>query len=399
MRHVALILAGGSGSRMGQASSDKILLKIGSKTVFAHTLHAFVRSRCIDGVVIVARDNRQRRFLAEEVRLAAVKLPVLYTIGGKERQDSVLNGLSLLPDETAYVYIHDCARPAIAPEAIRSLRTAVTAHECPVSLAHRVTDTIRQFTSTPLEKPVKGTLLERSSLWAMETPQVFPRPLIEKAHIQLKVPVTDDIAATEKLGLPTLLLDTGLPNPKLTRPADLHRLEIILADRKPDDLGDSTMRVGIGYDIHRLKKGLPLVLGGIRIDADVGLVGHSDADVLSHALADAILGAAGLPDIGHWFPNTDPSIAGISSQAILRKAVELVSDKRLRLVNVDATLIAEKPKIAPYLAQMKETLGKTLQLDPSAIGLKATTQEQIGSLGKAEGIAAHAVAALTQVPD
>jgi len=149
---------------------------------------------------------------------------------------------------------------------------------------------------------------------------------------------------------------------------------------------------GIGYDVHRFAEGRPLVLGGIEIPHDRGLDGHSDADVLSHAIADAILGAAGERDIGHFFPNTDESIRGISSLEILRRVRETLAAKNISIVNIDATLIAEEPKIAPHLAGMKSALSASLSLPPDRIGIKATTNEGMGFLGRGEGIAAMAVA-------
>ena len=149
---------------------------------------------------------------------------------------------------------------------------------------------------------------------------------------------------------------------------------------------------GIGYDVHRLVADRPLVLGGVEIPHPLGLDGHSDADVLCHAIADAILGAAGEPDIGHLFPNTDPTIRGISSLEILRRVRAVLEEKSIRLHNIDATLIAEEPKISPHLALMKERVGAALGLPPSRIGIKATTNESLGFLGRGEGMAALATA-------
>ena len=149
---------------------------------------------------------------------------------------------------------------------------------------------------------------------------------------------------------------------------------------------------GIGYDVHRLVADRPLVLGGVVIPHPLGLDGHSDADVLSHAIADALLGAAGEPDIGHLFPNTDPAIRGISSLEILRRVRALLDEKSIRIHNIDATLIAEEPKISPHLALMKERVGAALGLPPKRIGIKATTNESLGFLGRGEGMAALATA-------
>jgi 2-C-methyl-D-erythritol 2,4-cyclodiphosphate synthase len=156
---------------------------------------------------------------------------------------------------------------------------------------------------------------------------------------------------------------------------------------------------GIGYDVHRLVSGRLLVLGGVEIQHPLGLEGHSDADVLCHAIADAILGAAGEPDIGHLFPNTDPSICGISSLEILRSVRTLLEQKSIRLYNIDATLIAEEPKISPHLTLMKERIGAALALPPSRVGIKATTNETIGFAGRGEGMAALATACVDRPED
>jgi 2-C-methyl-D-erythritol 2,4-cyclodiphosphate synthase len=154
------------------------------------------------------------------------------------------------------------------------------------------------------------------------------------------------------------------------------------------------MRIGFGYDIHRTMEGRPMILGGVRMECSFGLDGHSDADCLTHALADAILGALALPDIGHYFPNNDPSIAGMDSQRILAKAAEEAGRLGYRVGNVDCTVVAEQPKIQPYLSAMRERLAATLQVDPSAVGIKATTNERVDEIGKGLAIAAHAVCML-----
>ena len=159
------------------------------------------------------------------------------------------------------------------------------------------------------------------------------------------------------------------------------------------------MRIGIGYDIHRFAEGRRLVLGGVEIPHTHGLDGHSDADCLTHALSDAILGALGLPDIGHFLPNDNPDIAGIDSQRILQRATEEAHQMGYRVVNADLAIIAEKPKLAPHLDDIKVVLARSLRIDMSQIGLKATTNEGIGDLGRAMGIAAHAVVLLERHPD
>jgi len=394
MKHAAILLAGGAGTRMGESVGDKILLELGGRPLFAHVARAFAAAGVHEVLVIVARDERQRHALEAVLERERPGLPARFTLGGPERSDSVRAGLALLPGECGWVTIHDCARPAIAPKALQAVHKTLLALGCAVSLAHRVTDTIRRFESDPLAAPVHGRLLPRDQLWAMETPQAFPRALIERAHAALRQPVTDDIAAVEALGEPVALVESHFPNPKLTRPADVPLLENLLARPSMQANPNPSFRIGHGYDIHRLQPGLPLVLGGIALPAEAGLLGHSDADVLSHAIADAILGACALPDIGHYFPNTDPAIAGISSQRILERACAEACSRGYRLVNVDATVIAEQPMIAPHIARMRAQLAQTLAVEAGAIGIKATTNERLGALGRAEGIAAHAVVCL-----
>ena len=155
--------------------------------------------------------------------------------------------------------------------------------------------------------------------------------------------------------------------------------------------------VGIGYDVHRLVTGRKLVLGGVEIPYDRGLDGHSDADVLTHAISDALLGAAGERDIGHHFPNTDPSIKGIDSQEILGRVQAILTARQLAIVNIDCSVVAEAPKIGPYLAKMRARISETLQIPVKRIGIKATTGEGIGFIGRGEGIAAMAVASIQEV--
>lgn len=152
------------------------------------------------------------------------------------------------------------------------------------------------------------------------------------------------------------------------------------------------IRIGLGYDIHPFKDGRPMVLGGVTFDTPYGLDGHSDADVLTHAICDALLGAAGLPDIGHFFPNTDPAYKGINSQELLSEVAQTLNQKGWQIVNIDSALIAEKPKIYSKVEAMKACLAASAKIEPTQIGIKATTNEKIGSLGRAEGIAAHATA-------
>jgi 2-C-methyl-D-erythritol 2,4-cyclodiphosphate synthase/2-C-methyl-D-erythritol 4-phosphate cytidylyltransferase len=366
---------------------DKVLAGLGGRPVFAWSLDSFAAAGSFAPWVVVWRDEAQRRALAELVAAAGVP-EVIWVQGGVERTDSVRNALAVLPAGVERVVIHDCARPLVSVAAIRRLQAAL-AHGPAASLARPLTDTVKELPAgVDATAPQHLRTLDRGRLWTVETPQGFAVDLLRRAHAALAGKVTDDAAAVEALGEPVQLVENPDPNPKITRPGDLTRIAAMLAPAA------AAVRVGHGYDIHRSTAGRRLVLGGVEIPADFGLAGHSDADALTHALADAILGAAGLADIGHYFPNDDPAIAGIDSQQILARAVQEAGRRGWQVGNIDATIIAERPRLGPHIPAMRQRLAATLGIDGACIGIKATTAEGIGGLGRGEGIAAYAVVLL-----
>jgi 2-C-methyl-D-erythritol 4-phosphate cytidylyltransferase/2-C-methyl-D-erythritol 2,4-cyclodiphosphate synthase len=396
MLRAAILLAAGSATRMGQSTDDKILLELAGKPVFSHVLKAFRHSNAVDGLVVVCKGDHQRKALKELISKHKVSLPILFTNGGSTRIESVRNGLMLIPSETRWVLIHDCARPVIAPQAIRDVMDKLVQSGTAVSLARKVTDTLRSFESDPSLQPALGQSLERHKLWAMETPQGFPRDQLDALHAAIPDNATDDISAFEHANIPVALVESVRPNPKITLPSDLPLIENLLAKQTMQHNSLPRLRIGHGYDIHRLVKGLPLTLGGVSIPSDFGLEGHSDADVLAHAIADAILGALGLPDIGHFFPNTDSSIKGISSIKIIQRCVSEAEKRGYVILNCDTSIIVEFPRLSPFIEKMKGVLSEALHVQKSDVGIKSTTQEGIGSLGKGHGIAAQAVVLLHQ---
>ncbi len=369
--------------------SDKILAPLAGQTVFAWNLDAFLAAQCIHTWVIIHRDAAQRQALTNIIRAKLPTADVLWTEGGQTRADSVRHGLACLPAEVSQVLIHDAARPLIRAKSIQAVCKGLEKHPA-VVLAHPLVDTIKQLpaASQPIDGALPAKTLDRSRLWAMETPQGFERALIDRAYAEAKGTLTDDASAVETIGGTLQLLANTDPNPKLTTPADLKLMEHLLGQTSNTQ---PAFRVGFGYDIHRFIEGRPLILGGVEIPSAKGLDGHSDADVLTHALADAIFGACGLPDIGVWFGNDDPEIAGIDSMKILGKAVEEAGKLGFRVGNIDSSLIAESPKISPHLEAMKQRLAPVLKVEPTCVGIKATTQERIGALGQGAGIAAQAV--------
>ena len=293
------------------------------------------------------------------------------------------------------ILVHDGARPLITPAVLDRCLAGAKANGNAVA-ALPVTDTLK---SADARQVITGTT-DRANLWAVQTPQCFRLGTLFRAHAAARDANyfgTDEASLVEALGdEPVHLVAGASDNLKVTRPEDLPLAEAILRARRPQSAGQT--RVGFGYDIHRLVPGRRLVLGGIEI-ADPqgrGLLGHSDADVLLHALMDALLGAAGLPDIGHLFPNTDLHYAGADSAQLLAEVARRVGELGFFIVNVDVTLIAEAPRIAPHIAAMREVIAAVLRLEPTQVGIKATTNEGLGALGAGEGIAAHAVASLAR---
>jgi 2-C-methyl-D-erythritol 4-phosphate cytidylyltransferase / 2-C-methyl-D-erythritol 2,4-cyclodiphosphate synthase len=230
---------------------------------------------------------------------------------------------------------------------------------------------------------------DRRGLWRAQTPQTFRYELIVEAHRRGQAegePATDDAMLVERMGQGVTICPAGEGNMKVTTAEDLARAERLL--------GGGEMRVGHGYDLHRLVEGRPLVVAGVTLPHARGLLGHSDGDVACHALADALLGAAALGDIGAHFPDTDPAFAGADSAELLGQVAEMVKARGYRLVNCDVTVIAEAPRFRPYVEAMRERLAEVLGISRDRISVKAKTQEGLGPIGQGEAMAAHAVALL-----
>lgn len=227
--------------------------------------------------------------------------------------------------------------------------------------------------------------LERSELFAVQTPQVFQVDLIKAALVKALedgAALTDDCGAVERLGIGVSLTQGDYCNLKITTPEDLAVAEALFC------LEGAAVRIGHGYDVHRLVEGRRLILGGVEVPFDKGLLGHSDADVLTHAVMDALLGACALGDIGHLFPDSDPAYAGADSLRLLDEVVSRLRQRGYRVGNVDATVLAQAPKLAPYLEQMRRNLARRLQVPMDAVSVKATTEEGLGFTGTGDGIAA-----------
>ncbi len=375
--------AGGIGSRFGQPR-PKQLLELAGVPILVRTCRAFLQIPEICRVAIaVPKDYYQASIdlLAAHLSQEAFAR-LLFTVGGATRQDSVRAGLSLLPPEIELVLVHDAARPLIDRATI--LRCLQGAHEHgAVIAAVPVKDTLKKVGET---REIAHTV-DRSGLWQAQTPQAARRPVLEQAFAwaqEHRFIGTDEASILEAAGIPVRVVEGSERNLKVTRPEDLQVASALLQEQ-------ATMKIGHGFDAHRLVSGRKLILGGVCIDFELGLDGHSDADVVAHALTDALLGALGLGDIGRHFPDSDERYRGIDSLRLLAQVQQLALQQGVVLGNADITIVCQRPKLAPHLAQMQANLAKTCKVAPADINIKATTTEKMGYTGRGEGIAAHAV--------
>ncbi|NLL48880.1 MAG: 2-C-methyl-D-erythritol 2,4-cyclodiphosphate synthase [Firmicutes bacterium] len=356
-------------------SENKVLLPLKGRPVLSHSLICFDSMPDVSEVVVVTNE-RDQEAITELVARDVVQKKAKVVLGGETRQDSVYRGLKALAEDTTWVMIHDGARPYITKELVLRGLAACQEHLA-VGIAVRVKDTIKRvqdglIVDTP----------DRSQLRAMQTPQIFSYPLILQAHAWARkegVVATDDCGLLEAMGHPVYIVEGDYANIKITT---------------PEDLPSTGSFVGFGYDVHRLVPGRPLILGGVEIPFEKGLLGHSDADVVTHAVMDAILGAMGRGDIGEHFPDTDPKYKDISSILLLEEVVSLMEQGGLTLKNLDVTIMAQRPKLGVWKGRMKSKLAEILSVPERTINIKATTTEGLGFVGREEGIAVQVVALL-----
>ena len=318
--------------------------------------------------------------LGENAERAAArcKKPVQLVRGGATRAESARNGVAAA--HGALVAVHDAARPFVSGEVIAAVLKA----------AARCGAAAPAVPTVPVGCMVEDTP-DRSTLYAVQTPQCFDRAAylaaldeLDEARARL---VTDDCSLFELTGRPVELVQGDYANIKITTREDLPRAEN----------GGKKMRIGHGYDVHRLVEGRKLILGGVEVPYEKGLLGHSDADVLAHAVMDAVLGAAALGDIGQHFPDTAEEYAGADSLVLARRVAEIMTEHGWRIENIDATILCQRPKLAPYIPVMREKLAAAFGLPVEAVSVKATTEEHLGFTGEGLGIAAHAVALIEAV--
>lgn len=375
----SIIVCAGSSTRMG--GTDKIFENVCGIPLVGHTLKAFEASNLITDIIVVTRPERIDRIESLAHLLGIRKLKTV-VCGGKTRFESVFKGT--LCSDSEFVAITDGARPLITPDEIDMTCNAAIETGA-AALGIRMTDTVKRVN----ENDRILQTVDRSELVRIQTPQIFRRDEYVSAACEAKtkgMQFTDDCAIYEHFGKPVKVVYGTAKNIKVTYKEDIEMCERLMS-------ANAMPRIGHGYDVHRLTAGRKLILCGQEIEFTLGLSGHSDADVALHALMDAMLGAAAAGDIGELFPDTDASYKDISSMTLLEKVKSKVY-KDYTFGNCDITIIAQKPKLAPYIPQMRENIAKVLEADVSQINVKATTEEKLGFTGSLEGISAHAVCIL-----
>lgn len=380
----AIIVCAGSSSRMN--GQDKMLLKLGDTNVMGMSMLSYEKCKSIKDIVVVTKESLVSVVKKTAEELGITKLTNV-AIGGETRQQSVMNGLKLIDKDTAMIAVHDGARPLVEPENIE--KTIADA---------------RIFGGAVLGVPVKDTIKVvedglivdtpyRPKLYITQTPQVFKRRLYFEAvdfAMANGLDFTDDCQLAESIGAKVYMTVGDYKNIKITTAEDIRIADAIM------DYREDNMRIGKGYDVHKLVKGRKLIIGGVEIPHKKGLDGHSDADVLTHAVMDALLGALALGDIGKNFPDDDEQYKDADSIKLLKKVYEKIDEKGYKIGNIDSVIVAQSPKLSAYIDNMRVNIAKACKTDVSNISIKATTEEGLGFTGEKLGISAHCICLLEQ---
>ena len=369
----AVIVAGGSGSRMGR---PKQMLPLGAKPVLVRTVEAFLQTPEIKEIVVVTppenRAELQKRFPG-----------IVFADPGKTRLLSVKNGFLKTSAASQLVAVHDGARPLVEPAHISACLQAARQYGAAV-LAVPVKDTVKVC-----EGGFVQNTLDRAVLWAAQTPQCYRRPVLAEALEKFgqEEEATDESQLVEKLGIKVRVVPSSYKNNKITTPEDLIFAEALLEN-------SVIYRTGFGFDLHRLEPGRKLFIGGAEIPHTKGFLGHSDGDLVLHALCDAVLGALCAGEIGILFPPTDESIKGISSVKIVKKVLEIVRSHHAQIEHIDATIITQEPKIKPHYETVRKSLAEVFEMPLENVSFKSKSHEHVGEIGRGEAAMCHAVATL-----
>ncbi len=400
-RLAAVLVAAGVGSRMG-IDSNKVFLTLDGEPILSRAIRPFLSLPGMELIVVVTRPE-EREECIEVLNSSGVPIPpgqdreprlpeVIFAAGGSTRQQSVANGVAVLAKRefpvSGVVLIHDGARPYVTGDLLSRVARAVTETGAAVAAVPAI-DTVKKIDGDGF---VTATL-NRGELWYAQTPQAATFGRLQKALSNAEekdIVATDTSSLLELMGNQVKIVKGDYQNRKITTQEDLGGQHA-----KSQGTRDDSLRVGTGYDIHRMAPDRRLVLAGVEIPHSKGPVGHSDADVLIHAIIDALLGAIAAGDIGSHFPDTAQELKGIDSALLLEKTMVLLRAKGAGVVNIDTTVVCQTPKLQPHIPRIKLALGHMMEIDPSAISVKAKTNEGLGSLGSGDAIAAHAVALVT----
>lgn len=378
MHVTAIIAAGGVGRRLA-ANVPKQMLEIGGQTILERSVAAFTAHPRVTEVIVVLPNDVAAEPPAwlNDVRIVT---------GGKRRQDSVAAGVDALHPDAEIVLVHDAARPFVSAALISRAIDAAATHGAAIA-GVPVTDTVKRVEGTDAMPAIAETLA-RDTIYLAQTPQAFTSRVIREAVAlgRSGVDATDESALAERAGHSVRIVLGEPGNVKITTAADL--------DAARRSLAAVPARVGTGYDLHRLVEARPLVLGGVTILSDRGALGYSDADVICHAVTDAVLGAAGAGDIGRRYPDTDSRWKDAFSLDLLRDAVQHIRRLGFAIENVDVTVLLERPKISGHVTQIAASLAGALGVDADRVSVKGKTNEGMDAIGRGEAIAAHAVALL-----
>ena len=378
-----IIPAAGFGTRM-KSDLPKQFLELAGEPILVRTLRVFLDHPLTRTVVVAlpAEHLESGKKLILSFFDDGLQQQLIFTLGGDTRQQSVQNGLDTLPAAIDSVLVHDGARPMVTGEVIDRCIAGIEAHGAVIA-AVPVKDTLKEVHGSL----VTGTV-DRSRLWQAQTPQAMQRKLLKRAYKHAEATGfigTDEASLLEHAGIAVSVVTGSEQNIKITRPDDLAIASGLLRT------GSTVIKIGHGFDTHRLVEGRKLFLGGMEIPYHLGLAGHSDADVLTHALMDGILGGLGAGDIGRHFPDHDERYRGADSLKLLARVMELAREKNMRLGNGDITIICQQPKLASYLPAMQAKLAVICSTAVEDINIKATTTEKMGFAGRGEDISAHAV--------
>jgi len=379
MRAAAIIVSGGTGSRMGR---PKQFLPLAGSTVAERSLRCFVDMAEVESVVLVLGEDS---FKEHGARLSGGKVKVV--AAGPTRMGSVRAGFAALSDNVEVVAVHDGARSMITPEIVRAT-FAEAARSGAAVAAVPVKDTLKV-----VEKGsgIVSETPDRARFWAAQTPQTYRYAVLKEAleKFATDADATDESQLVERCGHKVTVVESSYENFKITTPEDITMATAIIEAREG---GRRETRTGFGYDIHRLVEGRELWLAGIKLPHTKGLLGHSDGDAVLHACCDAVLGALGLGEIGIAFPPTDPKFKGLASKDIVAHVLAKTAAFGGDIIHLDATLIAEEPKLKPHYEALKASLAALFALPSSRVSLKAKSNEGLDAVGRGEAIACHAVA-------